>query len=272
MRSAWKNENLAGKLMLSTALVVVSAGYVYWQGGAASQERAAAIAAMQTQAPPAPAQPQAMTPAPNAAPQAAAPGAPAQSAPASSAAAPSAPNSAAPKSAASAVAAPQIPAPAPNAAPQPGPQQNVLLPADPPAPLPPMALTGMAAIRNFIPTEGVSPPLPPTIGTPDPGASPPIPAGNHLADGEYESDKVTFEWGDLRVKIMVTDGKITGVQIMTYPDHRSTSLYLIQLADPILNSEVIKTQQAKVNIVSSATASSFAYQDAVTNAIMKATR
>ena len=81
-----------------------------------------------------------------------------------------------------------------------------------------------------------------------------------------------FEWGDLRVRIVVSGGKMTAVQIMSYPDHRSTSLYLIQLADPILNSEVIKTQQAKVDIVSSATNSSYAYQDAIANALMKATR
>ncbi len=208
-----------------------------------------------------PAQPAALQ---TSAPIAAAPDAPSAptSAPANSAA-----SSAAPKAVTLAMAAPQTAAQ--NAAQQA--QQNVLLPAAPPPPPPPPGLTGMAAIRAFIPTEGVSPPLPITTGTPNPGATPAIPAGTQLVDGEFESDRVQFEWGDLRVKIVVTGGKITGVQIMSYPDHRSQSLYLIQLADPILNSEVIKTQQAKVDVVSSATNSSYAYQDAVTNALMKAT-
>ena len=172
------------------------------------------------------------------------------------------------------MAAPQAAAKpaASQAAPQSSPATNVLLPAAPVAAPPPPGLTGMAAIQSYIPTEGVSPPLPITMGTPNPGASPPIPAGAHLEDGEYQSDKVQFEWGDLRVKIVVAGGKMTGVQILSYPDHRSTSLYLIQLADPILNNEVIRTQQAKVDIVSSATNSSYAYQDAVANALMKATR
>jgi len=130
----------------------------------------------------------------------------------------------------------------------------------------------MDAIRSFIPTEGVSPPLPPVTGTPDPGAAPPIPAGTHLEDGDYESDRVQFEWGDLRTRIVVAGGKITTVQIMSYPDHRSQSLYLIQLADPILTSEVIKSQQSKVDIVSSATNTSIAFQDAIAGAIIKATR
>ena len=166
------------------------------------------------------------------------------------------------------MAAPQAGAPATS---QLAPQQNVLLPAAP-VTAPPPGLTGMAAIQAYIPTEGVSPPLPTTTGIPGPGATPPIPAGAHLEDGEYVSDKLQFEWGDLRVRIVVASGKINAVQIMSYPDHRSTSLYLIQLADPILNNEVIKTQQAKVDIVSSATNSSYAYQDAVANALMKATR
>ena len=72
---------------------------------------------------------------------------------------------------------------------------------------------------------------------------------------------------------MVSSGKVTTVQIMSYPDHRSQSLYLIQLADPILTTEVIKTQQSRVNVVSSATNSSIAFQDAIAGAIVcKATR
>jgi uncharacterized protein with FMN-binding domain len=271
MSSSFKNdERLAGKLMLSTALVAMSAGYVWWQAGAVTQQKAAALAAMQQAAPTqvqALAQAQIMTPAPSAAPQtavsAAAPVALAESAPTPDTA------SSAPKSTTLAMAAPTA-VPAPSAAPQTQAQQNILLPAAAPPPPPPPGLTGMAAIRAYIPTEGISPPLPPTTGTPDPGALPPIPAGTHLQDGEFESDKVQFEWGDLRVKIFVASGKINGVQIMSYPDHRSQSLYLIQLADPILNTEVIKTQQAKVDVVSSATNSSYAYQDAVTNAISKA--
>jgi uncharacterized protein with FMN-binding domain len=270
--------------MLSTALVAVSVGYAWWQHGVVSQQQAAVLAAMQMQSAPAQLQSQPVPPAPGAAPSTTAPqdsapqamaqndAAPAQSAPAptgavsANGAAPAA--AAAPKATTLAMAAPQAAAIAAPAAPQ----QNVLLPAAPATAPPPPALTGMDAIRNFIPTEGVSPPLPVTTGTPNPGAVPPIPAGAHLEDGEYQSDKVQFEWGDLRVRIVVSGGKMTAVQIMSYPDHRSTSLYLIQLADPILNSEVIKTQQAKVDIVSSATNSSYAYQDAIANALMKATR
>ncbi len=254
-----KDERLVPKLLLSSALVALSIGYAWMQHGVVTAQQAAVIAAMQAAqaAAPAPQAAAAAAPSQSSASQPAAPDAPAQADAAS--------NTAAPKSTTLAMAAPQ-------ASPSQGaPQQNVLLPAAP-VTAPPPGLTGMAAIQAYIPTEGVSPPLPTTTGIPGPGATPPIPAGAHLEDGEYVSDKMQFEWGDLRVRIVVASGKINAVQIMSYPDHRSTSLYLIQLADPILNNEVIKTQQAKVDIVSSATNSSYAYQDAVANALMKATR
>lgn len=93
-----------------------------------------------------------------------------------------------------------------------------------------------------------------------------------MEDGNYLSDKHQFEWGDFRVKISIHDGQITGVQIVEYPDHRSQSLYLSQMAGPVLENELIKAQQSEVDAVSSATDTSYAFQDAVANAIMKATR
>jgi uncharacterized protein with FMN-binding domain len=273
------HESLTGKLLLSTALVAVTIGYGWWQHNQMSRQQAAAIAAMQVRAAPAPARPQAQSQAmAAAAPQTATSATDAtvaQSASPGESVAPAPPDSsnAAAKSTQRTMAAPaRNNAPAAPAAQAATPGETVLLPATPPPPIPPLALTGMDAIRAYIPTEGISPPLPPVTGTPDPGAAPPIPTGTHLEDGDYESDKVTFEWGDLRTRILVTGGKITTVQIMSYPDHRSQSLYLIQLADPILTSEVIKSQQSKVDVVSSATNTSIAFQDAIAGAIIKATR
>ena len=266
------HESFTGKLLLSTALVAVTLGYGWWQHNQMSPQQAAAIAAMQVQPAPVQAPVQAPPQAMAAAPQVAPPAAGAEPAQAPAEAKADRDGAYAAKSTQRTMAAPKNTQAAPAVAAKDVPAQNVLLPAEPAAPLPPMALTGMDAIRAYIPTEGVSPPLPAVTGTPDPGAAPPIPAGTHLEDGDYESDRVQFEWGDLRTRIVVTGGKITTVQIMTYPDHRSQSLYLIQLADPILTSEVIKTQQSKVDVVSSATNTSIAFQDSVAGAIIKATR
>jgi uncharacterized protein with FMN-binding domain len=74
------------------------------------------------------------------------------------------------------------------------------------------------------------------------------------------------------VKISVHGGQITGVQMVQYPDHRTESLEISQMASPILNSEVIKTQQSKVDVVSSATDTSYVFQNAIASAIRKAVR
>ena len=123
-----------------------------------------------------------------------------------------------------------------------------------------------------LPTEGDSPPLPLVTGSPEPGAVAAIPAGTHLEDGDYVSSKHQLNWGDCRVKISIHGGLIIGVQILQYPDHRSQSLYLSQMAAPILESEVIKSQKSQVDVVSSATDTSYTFQDAVADAITKATR
>jgi uncharacterized protein with FMN-binding domain len=126
----------------------------------------------------------------------------------------------------------------------------------------------------YQPTNDVSPPIPLATGTPSPGVTPFIPAsaGTHLLDGDYVSDRHQLEWGDLRVKISVHGGQITGVQILQYPDHRSHSLDLSLMAGPTLESEVIKTQKAQVDAVSSATDTSYAFQDTIADVIVKAAR
>jgi uncharacterized protein with FMN-binding domain len=144
-------------------------------------------------------------------------------------------------------------------------QQNDLLPASPPASI---------YAQMYQPTNDVSPPIPLVSGTPARGVTPSIPAsaGTHLLDGDYVSDRHQLEWGDLRVKISVHGGQITGVQILQYPDHRSHSLDLSLMAGPTLESEVIKNQRAQVDAVSSATDTSYAFQDTIADVIVKAAR
>ena len=265
LRPAKSRENFAGKLLLSSALVAVSLGYGLWQrhNGVAS-----VIAAG-----PAPAVPKTLMPVH---------GDGVKTAPASAASIASlTPDSdvatgvgstakqtraapAGPDSSTIAMTTPQTNASA--ATPAVAGEQNVASPS------PPAALSAQQMLQMYLPSDDVSPPLPPVTGTPAPGLAPPMPTGMHLEDGDYVSDKHEFEWGDLKVKISIHAGQIIGVQILQFPDHRSQSLYLSQMAGPILQSELIKTQQAQVDVVSSATDTSYAFQDVVANAITKATR
>jgi uncharacterized protein with FMN-binding domain len=133
----------------------------------------------------------------------------------------------------------------------------------------PPPLSALASLQMYRPPP-VQTPLPLVTGTPSPGAAVPVPAG--LEDGDYLSDTQQYEWGHLQVKISVHGGQITGVQMVQYPDHRAESLQISQMASPILNSEVIKTQQAQVDVVSSATDTSYVFRDAIASAIKKASR
>jgi uncharacterized protein with FMN-binding domain len=216
-----RHENLAGRLLLSSALVVVSLAYAWWH-----RHNDAAPQVVTAQAHPS---------------------APVSNSPAITA--PSAP--------------PQAAAPVPLATAAPA-QHETHLPA--PAPV-----SALASLQMYQPPPAQTP-LPLITGTPPPGVAAPIPAGSHLEDGDYLSDTQVYEWGDLQVKISVHGGQITGVQMTEYPDHRAESLQISQMASPLLDGEVIKTQQAKVDVVSSATDTSYVFRDAIANAIKKATR
>lgn len=263
-----KRENLAGKLLLTSALVVVSLAYGWWQRPSVNRPRLA------------------MAPAPlplPAKPPAAVPSSPAVASPAPVAPArPLTPDtdagSVATENPDRATAEPQKPSTVAKAAPQAAPAAAPPPPEAPPqngggsssspstAPAPP------APPQAILPADGSAPPPFLVTGTPDPAAKSPVPAGLHLQDGDYVSSRHELMWGELRIKIFVRGGLIAGVQAVQFPDHRSQSLYLSELALPTLESEVIKNQTSQVDTVSSATDTSYVFQDAVADAIVKATR
>ncbi len=136
---------------------------------------------------------------------------------------------------------------------------------------PALPLTALASLPMYQPPPPQAP-LSLVTGTPMPGATAPVRPGSHLRDGDYLSDMQQFEWGDLTVKISVRGGKIAGAQVVQYPDHRAELLELSRKASPILDSEVIKTQQSEVDVVTSATETSYVYRNAIASAIAKASR
>jgi uncharacterized protein with FMN-binding domain len=263
-----KRGSLAGKLLLSSALVAVSLAYGWWQRQDANGLSLAMAPVPRALAP------NKLVPAPNSS-------AVTKSA---STAQPMTPDANVVSSVSSEPG--QIPAAPPSqkpvvvakttrtvtssiapAAPEAQPQQD-----NEPSSSPPPSLTAQQAMQMYLPTDGASPALPLVTGSPEPGAVASIPAGAHLEDGDYVSSKHRLMWGELRIKISVHGGQITGVQALEFPDHRSQSLYLSQMAIPVLGSEVIKSQKSQVDVVSSATDTSYTFQDAVADAIVKATR
>ncbi len=94
--------------------------------------------------------------------------------------------------------------------------------------------------------------------------------GSLYRDGSYTGSVDDAQWGFVQVKAIITNGKITDVQFLQYPNDRSRSIYINSIADPQLTSEAIQAQSANVDIVTGATDSSYAFIQSLTDALSQA--
>ena len=110
-----------------------------------------------------------------------------------------------------------------------------------------------------------------TAAATSPATAPPttISAGGYK-DGSYTGAVADAQWGDLQVKAIITDGKISDVQFLQYPSDRSRSVSINRVADPRLRSEAIQAQSAKVDVVTGATDSSIAFRESLADALRQA--
>jgi len=92
----------------------------------------------------------------------------------------------------------------------------------------------------------------------------------------YEADR----YGSLQVVITVkktTSGKkvtrkIKAISVPVYPNHTGRSLYISDNAIPILRSEALQAQSARIDLVSGATYTSDAFASSLQSAILRAHR
>lgn len=118
-------------------------------------------------------------------------------------------------------------------------------------------------------------PKPRTTPVPKPTPRPvpaPTPAPTQLGmykDGSYAGSLSYAYTGNLRVKAIISGGKLTDVQVTDYSGS-GTSQYINSFAVPLLKSEAIQAQSANVDIVSGATATSGAFQESLGAALATA--
>jgi uncharacterized protein with FMN-binding domain len=103
-----------------------------------------------------------------------------------------------------------------------------------------------------------------------PGATVTPAPGALYKDGSYTGSVDDAQWGVVQVKAIITNGKITDVQFLQYPNDRSRSVYINSIADPQLTSEAIQAQSANVDVVTGATDSSLAFIQSLTDALSQA--
>jgi len=108
--------------------------------------------------------------------------------------------------------------------------------------------------------------VPATPGTTNTAGTP----GSLYKDGSYTGSVADAQWGYIQVKAIISNGKITDVQFLQYPNERNRSIMINNYADPQLTSEAIAAQSANVDIVTGATDTSQAFIQSLSDALSQA--
>jgi uncharacterized protein with FMN-binding domain len=78
-------------------------------------------------------------------------------------------------------------------------------------------------------------------------------------NGTYTGNDTDAYYGNLKIQVMVSGGKISDVTFLDYPKDRQTSIQINNQAMIYLKAEAIAAQSAKVDIISGATQTSEAF-------------
>jgi uncharacterized protein with FMN-binding domain len=77
-------------------------------------------------------------------------------------------------------------------------------------------------------------------------------------------------WGPVQVQLTVSNGKITDVSVVQYPDNNGRDQEINARALPILIQETLKAQSDSIDMVSGATVTSDGYLESLQSALDKA--
>ena len=105
---------------------------------------------------------------------------------------------------------------------------------------------------------------------PTPFVTPPPKKTGMYNDGTYVGNSADAYYGNVQVKAVITNGKLSDIVFLDYPQDRGHSIQINNYALPILKQEAIQSQSANVNTVSGATDSSGAFMDSLASALAQA--
>ena len=74
-----------------------------------------------------------------------------------------------------------------------------------------------------------------------------------MADGTYTGASTQTEWGPVQVQITVSSGKITNVDVLSYPDTEKKSIKINENALPTYKEEALTAQSSNIDQISGAT-------------------
>jgi uncharacterized protein with FMN-binding domain len=106
--------------------------------------------------------------------------------------------------------------------------------------------------------------------TPSTGTSTEGPAASGPTDGTYTGSSVSTRFGNVQVAVTIAAGSITDVTALQLTDDDGRSIQISNRAAPILRSEVLSSQSARVSNVSGATYTTDAYLTSLQSALDQA--
>jgi uncharacterized protein with FMN-binding domain len=142
-----------------------------------------------------------------------------------------------------------------------------------------ISIIGAFVLYSFVYRSNAAAPLPTTstkssasASTSSAGATPTTgtTSGALYKDGSYTGSVADAQWGNIQVKAIIQNGKITNVQFLQYPNDRNRSIQINNYADPQLANEAIQAQSAQVDVISGATDTSDAFIQSLSDALAQA--
>jgi uncharacterized protein with FMN-binding domain len=129
-----------------------------------------------------------------------------------------------------------------------------------------------SAIAPVTPTQG---PTNSASASPTPSAKSPVaspsPSPSPIAlNGTFTGRDFPNRFGDVQVRVVISNGRITDVQAVQLPTDRAQSAYISQQAGPWLRSEALQAQSANIDIISGATYTSRSYAQSLESALKQA--
>lgn len=94
--------------------------------------------------------------------------------------------------------------------------------------------------------------------------------GSSFKDGTYTGDAASTPFGDVQVKLTISNGKISGVTAVAYPSEDRHSIQLSQAVIPELTQEAIAAQSANISTISGASYTSESYIQSLQTALDQA--
>ncbi len=126
----------------------------------------------------------------------------------------------------------------------------------------------LTAIAPVSPTVGNSA-SPSTSASATPSPSP-SPSASAVLNGTFTGADFPNRFGDVQVRVVISNKHITDVQAVQLPTDRAESAYISQQAGPWLRSEALQAQSANIDIISGATYTSQSYVQSLESALKQA--